>query len=324
MRLYLISIFLLITVNSSAQISSKFLKGRWVKTRIEFKNGQAPGDDIKTRYHYIKYEFLNANEITVCADYRFSGTKLNYDITGKFLEFKNSYGYVANTFLIEKATADSLVLLQKGLNGFDDADCLRYYFVPEVIYQQGLPIDPDDILTIRGSDTIFRQSAKFYAAYKPDEPFFTYLRNNIPEFQNVSSNTDARFVATFIVDRSGKADSLHILEGVNAAFDAQCIKAFKKARLWQQPAMHNGKAVAVQMTQTFSFSSSANFLPSFDYSTKGKAAMQRHEYDQALYFFDHALEKIPDDTENLYNRAVCKIALGNKAGACEDLMRLSV
>jgi tetratricopeptide (TPR) repeat protein len=172
-------------------------------------------------------------------------------------------------------------------------------------------------LAIKGNDTTFKESPKIYADYK-DETFFEYLQKNIPEFRNVSSKTDARVVATFIVEPTGKADSLHIREGVNEAFDSQFTRAFKRAKFWQ-PGMHGGKKVAVQMTQKFSFFSSSTFLPGYDFSAKGHAAMQKQQYDQAIYFFDEALKSIPDDTGNLYNRAVCKLALGNKAGACEDL-----
>jgi tetratricopeptide (TPR) repeat protein len=154
--------------------------------------------------------------------------------------------------------------------------------------------------------------------YKGDGNFQDYLTENIPECKNVNT-TNAHFVATYIVNPAGIADSLHILESINPEFDKQFTKAFDRAKKKWQPASLHGRNVSVQMTEEFRFISGANFLPSFDYSQKGKAAMRQGQFDQALFYFDFALANYPTDTETLYSRAVCKLALGNKEGACTDL-----
>jgi hypothetical protein len=139
MRLYLISLLLLISVNTFAQISTKLLKGSWVKARIEFKNGDEITNDIPTKYGYVRYNFLNSDEITVQADYTFRGIKLNYSIDGDLLNFKNSTGFVVNTFFVEKATSQVLVLLQIGPNGFNDPHCLRYIFYRKQFFDSRSP-----------------------------------------------------------------------------------------------------------------------------------------------------------------------------------------
>ena len=76
------------------------------------------------------------------------------------------------------------------------------------------------------------------------------------------------------------------------------------------------------MQKQFRFVSSRNFLPSYDFSNKGREAMKAKEYLRALYYFDMGLASLPSDNDMLYQRAVCKIQLGNLKSACEDLQKL--
>jgi tetratricopeptide (TPR) repeat protein len=309
---------LLTSFHVYAQTRDQLFKGSWVKTQVVYKNGEQLPDDNQLKSSYVKYVFSNPDLLAISFDFRYNGAKMTYEVDKNILEIKNSHDYLTNSFLIEKAGNDQLVLLQKDGDGFESPYCIRYYFVPETDYQRSIPLTANDVLKIKGNDTVYKSSAKIYATYKDEDGFHDYLTANIPEFKNVE-NTNAHLIATYIVNEFGMADSLHMLEGINSSFDSQFTKAFNKVKKKWQPAVYGGKNVSVQMTEEFRFISGANFLPSYDYSVKGRKAMLRGEYDQALYYFDKALETYPEDTDSLYNRAICKIALGNKSGACADL-----
>jgi tetratricopeptide (TPR) repeat protein len=321
MRLTITVLFICFSTLIYGQVSNKSLTGNWIKTRIIFKNGEQLPDDKVIKSEYIKYIFGNPNSLSMSFDFKYKGTAMLYELTGNLLEIKNSYGYLTNSFLVETVNDQQLVLLQKGQEGFDSPDCLRYYFTREALYQQAIPLTSSDVIGVKEKDTLYKASAKIYAVYKGENDFHDYLKANISEYDNVQS-TNSHFVATYIVNELGAADSVHILESINSSFDRQFLKAFNKTKKDWQPASLNGKKIPVQMTEEFRFISGDNFLPNYDYSRKGNEAMKQSHFDEAIYYFDKALEKYPDNLDNLYHRAVCKLSLGNKTGACEDLNRI--
>lgn len=321
MRLTITVFFILLSPLIYGQLSNQSLRGNWIKTSVTYKNGQQLSDEQTIKSEYIKYIFSNPNGLSISFAFKYKGTRMTYDLTGNLLEIKNSYGYLTNSFLVEKVNDRELVLLQKGQESFDEPNCLRYSFIREATYQQASTLTSNDVVSVKEKDTLFKASAKMYAVYKGDDDFHDYLKANIAEYDNVQS-TNSHFFATFIVNELGVADSVHILESINPSFDRQFLKAFSKAKKDWQPAYHNGKKIAVQMTEEFKFFSAANFMPSYDYSRKGDDAMKQGHFDEAIYYYDQALEKYPENLDNLYHRAVCKLSLGNKTGACEDLNKI--
>lgn len=292
--------------------------GSWVKSKVEFKNGEEPSDGETLKYSYLRYSFESPDKVFVSFAYDDKGTAMTFSINDNVLELKNSFGFVSNSFLVEKQSEDELVLLQMGQSGFESADCLRYYFVPEGRFQNSIALKQSDILAINGTDTLYGSSPKVYAKYEGEVSFHDYLTANIPAYKGVVAS-DNFFLATFIIRKTGEVDSLQILESISPAFDRQFVKAFNKAKGRWKPASIAGRGVDVRMQEQFRFVSSGNFLPSYDYSKKGREAMGAKEYLKAIYYFDRGLEKLPSDADMLYQRAVCKLQLGNRAAACEDL-----
>jgi tetratricopeptide (TPR) repeat protein len=225
-------------------------------------------------------------------------------------------GSIINDIRIEELGLEKLILLQKGIGGFDDPTALKYYFIPELTLQKSIQLTPDDIHSITGADTIYKGNPKIYANYK-GESFYRYLISHIGGGHFMTGKS-GHLAASFIVSKSGVADSLKILESFSPEYDKQYAKAFYKARKDWKPAILNGKPVSVQMFQEATYSTSAMMLPANDYSNKANDAFRLKEYDLALYYYDQALKTISYDKENLYNRGICKKMLGNLAGACED------
>ena len=102
-------------------------------------------------------------------------------------------------------------------------------------------------------------------------------------------------------------------------FEKQFRKALNKSKNLWSPAELNGKNVDVQMEIKFRFVTSNKFIPMYDFNQKGKNALNNKDYIKALKYFELALERIPDNYETIYYKAICEINLGNIDAACEDL-----
>lgn len=304
-----------------AQNSKSQFIGSWVKSKVEYKDGDELSDGEALKYSYLRYNFETPNRALVSIEFNAKGTAMTFSISNNVLELKNSFGFVSNSFLIEKQSDDKLVLLQMGQGGFESPDCIRYYFVPEEKYQNSIALKPSDILAVNGADTLYNSSPKVYAKFKGDVSFHDYLIANITAYKGVVGS-DNFFLATFIIRKTGEVDSLQVLESISPAFDKQFIKAFNKVKGKWQPATIGSSRVDVRMQEQFRFISSGNFLPSYDYSNKGKQAMRTKEYLNAIYYFDRGLEKLPTNADMLYQRAICKLLLGNSTAACEDLQKV--
>ena len=206
--------------------------------------------------------------------------------------------------------------------GFDDPTAWRYTFTSETSYQNSLALKPGDIYAATATDTIYKENTKVYANYQGDS-FQKYIYNSM-ESGNADYMTgkSGHLVASFIVSKTGVADSLKILESINTDFDKRFTKAFNKAKKDWKPAILNGKYVRVQM---FVYLTYGTFGPAFSadqYTKKANTAFKQNDYKAALYYYDQALSNVSFDKENLYNRGVCKKMLGNLPGACEDWKKL--
>lgn len=201
-------------------------------------------------------------------------------------------------------------------DGFDDPDNLTFYFVPEPVYQNGLTLHSDDIFSIHSRDTIYKQCRKIYAKYK-GQSFQKYIYEGIRD-QISMDGLAGHLVATFIVSKTGIADSVRILEGIDDEFNKRFIKVFNRSRKDWKPATINEKPVSVQMTVELLYSTSAATIPSYFATQKANEAYKNRDYEVAIYYYDKALQAKPIDKENLYRRGTCKFQLGNKEAACED------
>jgi len=295
--------------------------GDWIKIKVScFDNTELPNNNA-VKFQYLRYTFEKNDKLFMSFAFDDKGTLYNFEKKARIVDVKNSYGYVVNSFMISKLSNDELIIVQKGKNGFTDNDCLKYYFIREKDYQNQLPIKSSDILLISKNDTVYKATEKLRAKFLGDKSFYDFCSENIPE-RDVVMATNNLFLATFIVRKNGLIDSVQVLENINKEFEKQFRKALKKSKkLWLAGEL-NGNKVDVQMKIKFRFISSDKFLPKYDYSLKGKTAMNNSDFTRALAYFDLALEKVPSDYESLYYKAICEMNLGNKNAACEDLEKV--
>lgn len=307
----------------SIETNAQDVFGDWIKTKVTYIDDVDLSNGNALKYQYLRYTFEKSNKLFMSVAFDDKGTALFFEINSNIIQVKNSYRNIINSFQISKISNDELILIQKGKNGFADNDCVKYYFIKEKNYQNQLPIKVADILLISKNDTVYKSTEKIHAKFLDDKSFYDFCSENIPEREAVMA-TNNLFYATFIVRRNGLVDSIQVLENINPRFEKQFRKALVKSKkLWSPGELGNIK-VDVQMKITFRFFTSDKFLPMYDYSQKGKIAMNSSDFTRALAYFDLALDKISSDNESLYYKAICEMNLGNKKAACEDLEKVKI
>jgi len=309
-------IFLLLFISSTifAQTTKEDIYGAWVKVKLTYNNGAELPDDNALKYSYVRYTFKSPDIFNPSVAYNEKGGSNTFDVDGDIIKIQLPGGFVINQFKI-KSVKDTLILVQQGTDqGFDDPSTLKFYFIPERVYQNNIRFKPADIYSVTAGDTIYKDSPKVYATYK-DGSFRSAIYNGL------NGNMDGRsghFIATFTVFKSGIADSLKITKGIDDKFNKRFIKVFNQTKKNWEPAVLNGKIVPVEVTIELRYETSAEALPAQNFTFNGNDAYNKQEYDVALAFYNQALDNVADDKANLYKRGICKLHLGNTSGACED------
>lgn len=304
---------------SNAQIK---LNGTYVATKITYLNdNELPDADI-TKYTYLKYAFNNQHEISISNVYDENGPSYFYTITGNSLIIRNNAGMELNRLKILKGTDEILVLVSSAANNsLEDPWAIKYTLQKEELVQQKIALSPKYIHSVNKKDTIFKAGEKIYAKFK--KPSFEGYINEIVSEKKYGVN-GGKLLSTFIVDENGQADSLKIIQGINAKYDAAYIKAFNSAKRMWQPAQYNGKNVKVLMSQSIKYLGSDTMVPSYFSSQKANVAYKNQEYKLALLHYDEALASRDDEVIDLYRRGICKKMLGNLKGACEDWKKIQL
>jgi len=320
MRYSILLFFCLISHSLFAQVKTDDIWGSWVKTKLTFKDGEELPEENILRSTYVKYTFSKSDQMNISQVYHDKGSQFLFEISNNEIIVKTTAGSPINGFRIEELGLNKMVLLQKGYQGFDDPDALKYTFVRETAFQNSLPLNAGDIYSVTAVDTIYKETPKIYASYNKGS-FQTYLYAQMGASYH-SDTIGNHLAASFIVSKNGVADSLKILEGMGPGFDKAFGKAFNKDKNDWKPAVLNGKYVAVQMFVELSYGTFGPAFSASQYTDKANIAFKQQDYRLALYYYDQALKNMPNDKENLYNRGICKKALGNLAGACEDWNKL--
>lgn len=320
MKLSLTFFFILLSLSLSAQINPDNIWGNWVKTKITYPDGIELPDDMDVKYSYVKYCFSRPDKIMISQSFNENSKPLDFGLYLNQLEIHVTPRF-SNNLRIEKLTNTELILVQKNPDGSEDQNSFKYYFTAEKTLQNSMIITPNDILSTKAGDTIYKENPKIYAVYKINESFHSYLTDGTRNIVNMDGRT-GHFKASFIISKTGIADSLKILESIDPDYDRALTKVFNKAKKSWNPATLNGKPVTVQRVMQISYSTSQQMMPNMEYSAKANEAFAEKDYKTAMHFYDRALESMPGNTENLYRRAICEIALNNQSAACEDLQKI--
>lgn len=306
----------LLTSTTFAQTKIADLTGSWIAGKVSYLSDEELPDENVLKYTYVKYTFSPPDRINVSGVYYDFGAEHLFELQGNRLLIRNSAGYVINTLRILESTKDKLILISASRDGdLESPTALKYTYYPELLIQKNKPLSPDDIFRVNGTDTIFRSGQKIYAQF--DGPgCHDYISTELRK-KSISGGS-GELLATFIVDASGQADSLRIIQGINPKYDKAYTKIFNAAKNKWKPAIHNGKPVSVLMNQRMKYLTLDGAVPDILNTQKASAAYNNKDYELALYYFDLALESRPEEKDNLYRRGICRQMLGNIDGACSD------
>lgn len=312
--LLLLILFSLLTVRSAAQQGKQELYGSWVKTKITYANGDELPEEDPVKCGYLKLIFAKPNMMGLTNLYNNRSTSFSFDISNGDILMKSPEGVVVSKFHILSLTNKKLVLLRLGFPAADNS--FRYSFVREEAFQNSLPLTSFNIFMIRHNDTIYSECPKMYASCR---------RGDFPQFLNVYIENDKyirdkniRFLAIFTVSKDGVADSVKILQGIDPDFDKQFVKAFNKTRKRWEPAVLNGKKVAVEMSVHLGHYTTNQVVAEMDYSAKANNAYRQMDFKAALYFFNEGLKLDPQNITELFERGICEEMLGDMSDACQD------
>ena len=315
MKYQCILIFMFLSNTLFAQFRKDNIYGSWVVSKITYADGSGLADENVLKYAYIRYRFSPTDKFNASTAYYEQGDENVFEIDGAFLQIRTTQGGLMNSFHVE-VNKDTLILLQKGLDDFNDPNALKFYFIPESNYQNSILLKFNDIYSVDTKDTVYRSSPKMYARFNGNS-FQRFIYAGISDRINMHDRV-GHLVAGFIVSKTGYADSVKILEGIDAGFNKQFIKVFNQAKKSWKPAILNGKPVSVYTMVDLRYSTSATAMPAYFSTQKANTAYNDKDYKLALYYYDLALNDEPSEKENLYKRGMCKLFLGVMGGACDD------
>ncbi|MFI5160524.1 MAG: hypothetical protein ACHQHN_04565 [Sphingobacteriales bacterium] len=304
----------ILMLNAFGQMAPKNIYGSWVKCKITYLDGSELPDANMLKYTYMKYHFASPDKFNYSGTFDILGKEQKFEINGNILEFESQEGNVLNAVVLEGFHRDTLILTQSGPNGISDPSGLKFYLVPERKYQNSLLLKTENIRSINGIDTIYNECPKIYADYNGED----FQRHIYDGMESINlDGKGAYLLASFIVSKTGVADSLKILEHVNDKFDKTFVKVFNRARNDWKPAILNGKNVAVQMRVMLKYSGyTENDISNFELEREANTLYNNKDYDAAIYDYDKLLVIKPDNLNVLYRRGICEMLLGNTAAAC--------
>lgn len=301
-----------------AQVDVQRLIGSWVLTKVTYSDGSELPDERTVKYAYIKYSFRLPDKLNASSLYYMNGTSLLFEVIDNTIYFKSTVGGIINALLVEKIDQNNLVLLQQSHGTVQNPAPIKFYFTRETVYQDSLPVSADDIISARKGDTVYKMTPKIYPAYKGDS-FQTSLYNAAGKYMHSGAG---HLVASFTVAKNGVIDSAKILEGISPDVDKQVLAAINSSGKSWTPGKLNGKYVSVRMVVELRYGVGDIAIPASFNSMSATSAYNAKAYDIALYYFDLALRGAPFDQDNLYKRGMCKLLLGNTAGACADWKKI--
>ncbi|WP_285055310.1 energy transducer TonB [Pedobacter ginsengisoli] len=242
------------------------------------------------------------------------GKKMGFEVKGNKLSIKSPEGFVVNTLKIIRVSENELILVQPGVYGLEDPKALLYRFSREQDVLKTILLDENSVYKNQTGDTVYKQSSKVFAVYKGGD-FEDDLRVGDGDFMTGKSG---HLVASFLVGKNGKVDSLKIIKSISPAYDKLFIKEFNRFKKDWKPATIDGKPVNVEMNCEKRYLKSEDALPALMYSMNAGDLFRAQEYAGALEQYNLALALRPDDIDGLYCRSICYKSLGNMEKACAD------
>ena len=321
-RITILILLLLFTANLRAQINDQLIYGTWIKVKVTYNDDKPLVYANIFKYSYAKYIFTSTGKVGINTGYETTVANNSFLTNDSTLIINSPLGFKMNEFHIAKLTGDELVLVQDNGDGYDKPDAWKIYLIPEKTFQKIHPFKNTDITIMANGDTVYKESPYIYATSTADGGFQNYMQNNISKAASMDGQ-EGNFKADFIITKTGKVDSLDIINGINPDYQKAFLKFFAKCQLNWQPALLNDKPVNVRMRIMFNYFTSDKMTPAMHLTTDAENAFKQGQYDIALHFYEESFQYRPDDIESIYKSTLCKLALGKADGVCDDLQKIN-
>jgi len=238
----IISIILALTfkcLSVQGQINNSKIIGSWIMINRVYNSGEILPVKLAMAQTYFRFEFKVNGKAFKAFSPLDNGFIFDFTLSGNNLKI----GFI--NYQLNYLSSDTLILTEEGPNGFDST-AIKYYFIPERIFQQKIPVTHDMII-FSGKDSIYIENEKFRASFNKDQTFSNFLGSQITYNLNAISK-EYLFMATFIINSDGSIDSIKIHKSVAGKFDNQFINAVIKSSEYWVPAKNKDKNVSVIRT----------------------------------------------------------------------------
>lgn len=320
MKFRFLIFLVLITSSLHAQLKPQDIWGSWILTKVTFADNTELPDENMIKYAFIKYTFAKPNQMYYSGVYNEAGTNQVFELANNQIIVQSDAAFILNTMQVKQLHDRVLIIVQKGSNGFNDADAIKYHFIKEDALQDSLRLTDKDIFSAVSGDTVYKESRKLYPSFIGSS-FQDYLSKEIGT-SNLMYRKSGYIKASFIVRKSGLADSLKIINNISPKYDKVFTRLFLAGKNNWTPAYLAGKPVDVQKFIEIRYLNSEQTIPAYFTGNQANQAYNLQDYQSALALYDKALESVPTDKDNLYKRGMCKKNLGDIKGAVEDWKKI--
>ncbi|WP_417357110.1 hypothetical protein [Flavobacterium sp.] len=326
----------------SQNLSSQ-LSGEWIVYKTEMKDGSTLYERTNSRNTYLRFAFGDNNSLFLFnKPTKMSGLKNTYTVDNNIIRLTNKNIHTAdgfdiddNSYIIEKITKDSLVIVEN-FSAPDDK-LKRYYCINQHKIN-------NDAIKENADKNIFIANQYCLPKIKPGKYNFTPIAVNF-EFSGymIFDIVNKQITLEVLKYDEGTPDNKKIqkfIKNIENTYDDWYTSVFSKFKKVKLPFYFRnvyGKPIGDGdfKLNKFEYSFGINTMPypdqeqidksrkSNEFYKKGLLAYKDSDYDNAIEYFTKAYQYDNYNIEALYSRAAIYYYTNKKEEACMDWKTLS-
>lgn len=328
--LLLLSAFFLINF-TFAQINISELNGKWIKYKIEMKDGSKLFDRFTRDSTFLEYT-ISKNKLCINSSpiHKTNENCLDFKLDNNTLRTSQYSKYV-----IERISNDTLIMYQQVDNLTDDK-IKRFFFIKDELllsyYKQKNTnkkhIKASKEFTPKTSSTIELDLNK---AFKDNYSNFRVAGNfkifpkekRIKTYITYSTKQDSARIKTIkkVIDHSFDKWNLKNFEEYDSVelsfvFDSEITKTYRGIKM----IFFTDDVNEFEVVYTGNLE---NNRKSFDYFNKAIKAYEKKDYLKAIEYFSESYKLDPKNLDALYNKAAVYFESGDQNNACKTWKEIS-
>jgi tetratricopeptide (TPR) repeat protein len=307
------------------------INGNWIKYKVEMKDGSELFDRFLEDSTYLQYT-INKNKLCINSNpiHKTNESCLDFTLVNNFIKTSQYSGFV-----IEKATNDSLVLIEK-IDGLTDDKLKRFYFVNQEVVlskfkeenKNNENIIASKLFTPKTNSTIELDLNK---AFKNNYSNFELVGNfkiypnqkkvkTQITFSTQKDSSRIRIVKKVINDSFGKWNltNFNDFESIEIPF---VLKSEITKRYWGIKVIFFTENLN-ELEIVYGGKAEDNRKAS-NYFSKGISAYQEKKYLKAIEYFTESYRIDPKNLDALYNKGAVYFESGDKENACNVWKEIS-